>query len=202
MAGGPSPPITPRPRPRIPSGPRPPSFTRVSSGPSIPTLGHRASTEHFLEGHPSLTSLRKLDAIPASPLDQLANAPHDFSASPENSPLLDATTDLPSVSPPQSFPNVSFIPDGPGTANVHTATDRRVIEISPERGHTAGPGSSQVRVTSPTRSQTAAGPSSGILNSFKISRPGTPVKSPPIKPKPKPSRLNSQSPLAKYELSS
>ncbi|WWD16588.1 hypothetical protein CI109_101016 [Kwoniella shandongensis] len=182
MADHVSPP-TARPRPRVPSGPRPaplplrssPTSSRHTSTASVPK-----SAAQSLKQQPSLTSLSRLAQTSESPLDALLDSEADFTVSLEESPQLRPTAS-------GSSRDVKQYPSSVGPVYQPIAQPARGVT----QMVTALPMS---RESSQVRSQTMPDPKKpGTPSSFIVSRPSTPTGIiSPIKQKsrPKVSKLN------------
>ncbi|WWC68739.1 uncharacterized protein I206_102673 [Kwoniella pini CBS 10737] len=182
MADHSSPPSV-RPAKRVPSGPRPPPLPLRGSPTSSKIT---SSTNTSLRKQTSLGSFGKLISTPVdSPLDSIIDAEHDFTISPESSPVLS-----PAVGSSKDLRNISVAPPEEQIPRL----DEKEEKIRPHaKTITALPMS---RETSKNRSQTlpdSGRPSTPTSSSFFVTRPVTPtgITSPPkSKSKPKPSRLN------------
>ncbi len=162
--------ITPRPCPSFPLGPRAlresPNSSRTTSSTSIPKTS--TSYERAIQPPPSSSSLSNVSAEGSS-LDALLREEHDFTLSPEGSPK-----------------------DVPFFSGSRSQTPTRQPKFSAQRGPGQKPTFENAthQDTSANLSQVALTSRPTTPTSFVLSRPSTPVSSPPGKPKPKPSRLN------------
>ncbi|ORY29522.1 hypothetical protein BCR39DRAFT_531954 [Naematelia encephala] len=205
MAELPSPPITPRARARVPSGPRPlrgsPTASRVTSTSSVPIISNRASTERLLRGKPSLSSLAPVDSSPSAFLDEQ----YGITESPESSPKLresdsfligqrsrprEGHDSYPTgqssssrTAPLSEFPVESTAAPSGSTDRIRDAPVPSFHAISTDRP-------SFHAVSTDRLSHAVSTDRPSTPSSFSVSRPTTPVSSHGARSKPKPSRLN------------
>ncbi|OCF58018.1 hypothetical protein L486_04045 [Kwoniella mangroviensis CBS 10435] len=167
---------------RVPSGPRPPPMPLRGSPTSSRVTS--AGTNPSLRKQTSFGSLSKFISTPReSPLDSIIDAEHDYTVSPESSPLLKpaggSSKDLLPIASPETMVSEQRSPPVKGRPHAQTITALPMSrETSKNRAQTMPDGDRPITPTSA---------------SFAVSRPVTPtgIKSPPkSKSKPKPSRLN------------
>jgi hypothetical protein len=156
-------------RPGIPSGPRPlhqyASSSRISSSSSIPKVN--TAYDWSIRSQPSLSSLSNLDVLGSSP-NVLPDGEPQLTARSEESPWADQSANGSPSRTPSFYTSVSANRD-PGSTTADARSDDR---YGPTVGYQQAPSSRP-----------------GTPASFVVSRPSTPVSSPPVKPKPKPLRL-------------